>query len=265
MTYLERVARLSVEGSLRPSEWRRFDDRHRAMAAQAWSARAGQERCSAAVFAAICHGLLAVPVSLTLSSALARIVDDELRHAELCEQMARELGGALDKDELGDAERRLRPPERDAISAAISLLLVEGAVGETISTALFAATRTLTAEPRSRSALSLILRDEARHARTCWEALDLLTGEVTRDGAALSADLSHELGVVEAHSVLPALKRVEAGDLGMPEHAALGLLPPLRRVEVFYATLEQNVFPRLRRFGIDTQSVWGDRYKCATR
>ncbi len=158
------------------------------------------------------------------------------------------------------AERRLHPPGRSPASAALSLLLAEGAVGETLSAATFAAIRAGVREPRTRAALSLILRDEARHARTCWEVLAVLSSEVTGERTQLAADLSHELGVVELHSVLPALKRVETGNLGTPPRTALGILPPLKRAEVFYANLEGNVFTRLGRLGIDGPAVWAARY-----
>ncbi len=261
MSYLEKVSGLEVAPALAPPGWRRFDASDLTVAAQAWSARAVQERRSAAVFANISSGLASLPVSLGLLSALARIIVDELRHADLCRCMAVELGGTVEDDDLGSAERRLRPPGLGAPNAALSLLLIEGAVGETISAAIFAATRAVTEEPRARSALSAILRDEVRHARTCWEALTALTEEMRPDLPVLGRDLSHELGVVEIHSVLPALKRVEADDLGKPEHAALGILPPLRRVEVFYSVWEETIIPRLQKLGIDGERIWAERYR----
>ena len=260
MSYLDQVSRFETAPPLAPAGWHQYGASDLTIAARAWSARAGQERRSAAVFATISSGLASWPVSLGLLSALARIVGDELRHAELCRRMAAELGGSVEDDDLGSTERRLRPPGRAATSAALSLLLIEGAVGETISAAIFAATRALTEEPRTRSALSAVLRDEVRHARTCWEALAALTKELEPDLPTLRRELSHEMGVVEIHSVLPALRRVEAGDLGRPEHAALGILPPLRRVEVFYAAWERTIVPRLRKLGLDGEQIWAERY-----
>lgn len=260
VTYLDQVAHLQFP-SLPTGDWSRFGRADLAVAAEAWSARSIQERRSAAVFATIAAGLAALSVPLSLLAAVARIVEDEIRHAALCRQLARELGCDDENDDLDAAERRLRPPGRQAASAVLSLLLVEGAVGETISTATFAATRAGTREPRTRAALSLILRDEARHARTCWEAFATLSSEVTPERAQLATDLSHELGVVELHSILPALKRVAAGNLGTASRAALGILPPLKRAEVFYANLEGNIFARLKRLGIDGAAVWAARFQ----
>ena len=264
VTYLDQVAQLRFP-SLPAGDWSRFDRADLAVAAEAWSARSVQERCSASVFATIEAGLATLPVPLSLLAALARIVDDEIRHAALCRQLAGELGREDEDDHLAAAERRLHPPGRSPASAALSLLLAEGAVGETLSAATFAAIRAGVREPRTRAALSLILRDEARHARTCWEVLAVLSSEVTAERTQLAAELSHELGVVELHSVLPALRRVESGHLGTPARTALGILPPLKRAEVFYANLEGNVFTRLGRLGIDGPAVWAARYGARAR
>jgi hypothetical protein len=263
VTYLERVAQLQFPW-LPAGDWSRFDQVDLAVAAEAWSARAAQERCSASVFATIAAGLVTLPVPLPLLAALARIVDDQIRHAALCRQLARELGRDDADDDLAAAERRLHPPGRSPASAALSLLLAEGAVGETLSAATFAATRAAAREPRTRSALSHILRDQARHARTCWETLAVLASQAAAERTQLAADLSHELGVVEMHSVFPALKRIEAGDFGTPSTAALGILAPDKRAEVFYANLEGKVFARLQRLGIDGPAVWASRYSADT-
>lgn len=112
MSYLDKAARFEVAQALAPAGWCQFGASDLKIAAQAWSARAVQERRSAAVFATISAGLTSLPVSLGLLSALARIIVDELGHADLCRRMAVELGGTVEDDDLGSAERRLRPGGR---------------------------------------------------------------------------------------------------------------------------------------------------------
>jgi len=223
--------------------------------------RALQERRSAAVFATISAGLARLPLPPPLLGAVARIASDEITHTQICRDLASELGAAVPADELGATERRLGPAATGAPTPLAALLLVEGAVGETISTALFAATRRATSEPRSHAALTLILKDEARHARTCWAVLAELARITALDAAALEADLSRELGIVERETILPALRRVEAGDEDPPALAALGVLPPLARVEAFYSTLEGKVLGRVAALGIDGAAAWGARYR----
>jgi len=222
--------------------------------------RAAQERRSAAVFATISAALTRLPLPLSLLGAVARIANDEIGHAALCRRLATELGVAVPADDLGGTERRLALAGAGATTPLAALLLVEGAVGETLSTALFAATRRSTSDPRSRAALTLILRDETRHARTCWAAFKELARAIALDTHALEADLSCELGIVERETILPALRRVEAGDNDPPELVALGVLPPLARVEAFYSTLEGKVLPRVTALGIDGAAAWSGRY-----
>jgi hypothetical protein len=261
LSTLERIALAAGEPTLPAPTWERFGAATIAAAASVWTARAAQERRSAAVFATISGGLSRLPLPLPLLGAVARIASDELRHTELCRRVAMELGAGSFLDDLTGTERRLRMPDVDPATAVASLLLVEGAVGETISTALFAATREATVEPRSRAALSSILKDEARHARTCWAAFEVLAHAMPLDGARLAADLSRELGLVERETILPALRRVEAGDDDPLEFAAVGVLRPLRRAEVFYSALEGKVLPRVTALGIDGETAWADRYR----
>jgi hypothetical protein len=232
-----------------------------AAAGTTWSMRAIQERRSAAVFATISAGLARLPLPLPLLGAVARIASDEIVHTQVCRTLASELGADVPADDLRGTERRLGPAATGGTTPLAALLLVEGAVGETISTALFAATRRGTSEPRTRAALTLILRDEARHARTCWAVLEQLARTTPLDAAALEADLSRELGIVERETILPALRRVEAGDEDPPPLAALGVLPPLARAEVFYSTLEGKILARVAALGIDGAAAWSARYR----
>jgi len=43
--------------------------------------------------------------------------------------------------------------------------------------------------------------------------------------------------------------------------AALGVLPPLARVEVFYSALEGKVLRRVAALGIDGVAAWSARYQ----
>jgi hypothetical protein len=240
--------------------WGAEQHRTLARAGALWAMRAVQEARSAAVFATISAGLARFPLPVPLLGAVAQIASDELVHTALCRRLATELGVAVPSDDLAATERRLVPAGTGATTPLAALLLVEGAVGETISTALFAATRRSTSEPRSRAALTFILRDEARHARTCWAAFEQLGQATALDATALEADLSRELGIVERESILPALQRVAAGEDDPPELVALGVLPPLARVDAFYSTLEGKILPRVTALGIDGAAAWSGRY-----
>ena len=230
-------------------------------AARAWTLKAEEEYRSAAVFSEVLAGLLELGAPLDLLSAIGRVVQDELGHARLCTSLARTLGAPEPTLELERVQARVAThPQRS--QAAVSLLLFEGAIGETVSVALFHAGRRGAREPCTRAALSLILRDEARHARVCWEAaqevLPLCPPEMR---AALELDLTRALGAFERGLALPVLQRLEAGEAVAPALVELGVLPLELRVEQFYQSIERLALPRLTRLGFDGQKLWRDRYR----
>ena len=145
---------------------------------------------------------------------------------------------------------------------AFALLLFEGAVGETLSAMLFHASKQAAREPCSRAALAIILRDEARHGRLSWEALaTMMPGCTDEERAVLQEDLRRSFGALERGTILPVLKRLEAGVETDPDAFALGVIPPEVRVDTFYRGLERVVIPRLGRLGFDGQGAWANRYR----
>ena len=46
-----------------------------------------------------------------------------------------------------------------------------------------------------------------------------------------------------------------------PKLPDLAILPPERRVEVFYRTIEGTFKPRLARLHIDVERAWKERYR----
>jgi hypothetical protein len=232
-----------------------------AFAARAWTMKAEEEHFSAAIFADALSYLVDAEVPLDLLGGLHRVVGDELRHVELCLDLARRFEAPtptarhLPRHQVPSA-----PDERRARGR--SILLVEGAIGETLSSALFATGRRVAEEPCIRAALGLILRDEVLHARFFWEALAALEpGE--RDKEALHREASAALGMIETTQVLPVLRRLEQGARFEPAWAALGVIPPEERVETYYQAIEGRVIPRLDRLGLDGATAWDKRYAAA--
>jgi hypothetical protein len=96
-------------------------------------------------------------------------------------------------------------------------------MGETISSALFAAGRRAAEEPCARAALGQILRDEAMHAHRFWALLDAL-GDA-HDKGQLHAVAARALGAIERTQIVPVLQRLARGAPFDPAWAALGVLP----------------------------------------
>jgi hypothetical protein len=241
-----------------------FTSEQVAFAARAWTMRAEEEHHSAAIFSDLLSLVVDADVPLDLLAHVTRIIGDELRHTELCAELARRFGATPPRSR---ALPRGRPPMQatERRTRGFEILLIEGAIGETLSSALFNAGRHVAEEPCTKAALSLILRDEVLHARSFWEAL----GTVKSDWG--PADLEHlhdyarrALGALEKRMVLPALQRLERGEPFDAAWGALGVLPPERRADAFYSGIERRVVPRLDDLGLDGDSAWKNRYLIAS-
>jgi hypothetical protein len=230
-------------------------------AAKAWTMRAEEEFRSLSVFAEITTALIDAALSLDLLDALEGVVQDELRHTQICTDMAHRLRGPPPAATLEPVRARTKAAAPTRRDQAESMLLVEGAVGETISAALFKAGACGTTEPCSRAALTFILKDESRHAAICWEALNIVKSEWTQATFdRLQGDVARCFGTLERCMIVPALKRIAAKEDVSPTRIALGVLPPVRRVESFYKSVEHSVLPRLAALGFDGDRAWEQRY-----
>lgn len=238
-----------------------FTDEQIGFAARAWTMRAQEEHQSATIFAEALSLLVDAESSIDVLAVLTQIIADELRHSEMCTDLARRF-------DAGSPRRTALPRAEEALTVdgryrrGVRILLVEGAIGETISSALFNAGRNSAEEPCTKQALSRILRDEVLHARLFWEMLSTMrgafdAGEMER----LQQDVTRALGAIERVQMLPTLKRLERNEPFDPAWAALGVLPPERRVDAFYGSLERRVRPSLTRLGLDGDRAWERRYR----
>jgi hypothetical protein len=152
----------------------------------------------------------------------------------------------------------------DALTRTAALLLVEVAMGETISMYMFRACRRAAVEPLTRAALGHIVADEVRHQRLGWTGLGALWPALPES---LRADLQREaargLAGCEKQTARPAMVWLQKGHPFDDAYAALGVLHPEVRVEAFYAAVERLVIPRLTRIGLDGPLAWERRYRSA--
>ena len=143
-----------------------------------------------------------------------------------------------------------------------ALLLVEAAMGETVSTMLFRAGRRATTEPLTHAALSAILSDEVRHQRSGWTGMVALWSSLSeQQREALQIEATQGFAALERQVAVPALRRLDAGEPFDPAFAALGVLKPEARVDAFYHAIERLVVPRLSALGLDGARAWSERYR----
>lgn len=158
----------------------------------------------------------------------AAAVRDEVRHARLCALVGAQVGARKPVYDSGPVRARLaRLP--DPRVRTMALLLVEVAIGETISMCLFRAGRRSAREPLTRSALTAILRDEVRHQRLGWTGLEVLLSRLEPSlRVAAQREAASGLASCERNTALPAMRWLEQRRPFDPAYAALGVLHPER-------------------------------------
>ena len=223
--------------------------------------RAAEELRSALIFRALARAARDAGMVEPWPTRFHATVRDELRHARLCASVGARLGAAAPTYDARPVRARLaRLPDPRLRAAA--LLLVEVAMGETISMYLFRAGRRATIEPLARAALGAILGDEVRHQRLGWTGFAALWATLTPPlREAVQREAARGLAACEQQTALPAMRWLRKKLPFDPAFAALGVLNPEARVEAFYLAVERLVVPRLTRAGLDGPLAWKNRYR----
>ncbi len=230
-----------------------FTAEQRAFAASAWPMRAAEELRSALIYRALAAASRsALPA---FAERFAAVMWEEIGHVRLCAAVGARLGAAAPVYDTAPVRDRLAATTEPR-ARTIALAVSEVAIGETISMTMFREGRRSTTEPLSLASIESILADEARHHQLGWDALTALgpSEDMQREAA-------HALRWSEQQIAVPALRFLEAGKPFDPAWAALGVIAPEKRVEAFYAGVEQLVIPRLDRLGLDGARAWADRYR----
>lgn len=172
-----------------------------------------------------------------------RIVQDELDHAELSAEVAREAGAEV-APAIVQEDLLLKAPAGPLEERTLFATLEVFCLGETVAVPLFTELRRACSVPVARRALDRILRDEVRHRQFGWDLLDYLLE--TRPAL-------RETG----RRILPLLltglsKRYGSSTsaLVLPEERAWGLMAPASYREILETTLEREYEPRFRERGL---------------
>jgi len=232
-----------------------------AFAAAAWPMRAAEELRSALIFRALTRAAGAAKVPEPWTTRFAAMVGDEIGHARLCAEVGSRLGSERPRYDAGPVRARLAALP-DPTGRTTAILLIEAAMGETISMALLRAGRRAATEPLTRATLTAILTDEVRHQRNGWTGMTTLWPSLSgRQREALQLEATNGFAAFERQVAVPALRRLEAGESFDPAFAALGVIAPEARVDAFYSAVEHLVVPRLTALGLDGARAWSGRYR----
>ncbi|MFT6398035.1 MAG: hypothetical protein ACJAYU_002790 [Bradymonadia bacterium] len=229
------------------------------IARENWRTRMAHEHESAAVFASLLPQFMEANLPIELKTSINRMALDELFHAELCSRVV-EL---LDGEPIAEIEPTLEPLPRheDAtrLEAALRNALFACALSETISMALLTAERERCREPFIAEVLKQLTADEVAHGKIGWT---VLAYGLPRLEAAARQRTDKYLLIAFAHierCMLDAMPLGGAPEAIMRDAEALGVTDGVKARELFYATMEQVIVPRLGELGLNAEYAWKNR------
>jgi hypothetical protein len=208
-----------------------------------WRRRVAAEYGSAGITAQVLTWGIQAGLPAPLLHTAARIVRDELDHAELSHGVVQALGG--DGTAVDLATEDLAFTADDGLLGNLARTVARSfCIGETLAVPYFAEMRRRAGHPAVLAALDRILADEAAHRAFGWDALDAILGI----DPAVAPWLSERL---------PRLKGTFAGYAAPPDAPALtederacGLLEHAEYAALFARTWAEDVAPRFARRGI---------------
>jgi hypothetical protein len=212
-----------------------------------WTQSAFSEYASAAAFAHIASGLLAIGAPIDLTAAAGDFVVDELVHAELSAKVAMALGGGVPLEV--DLGRLVRPPQQAAPLLRVAEAIVRtSCVGESLTVAILRASRDAARPSVLGEVIERIARDEAEHAELGWTFLDWADARLSE------GDRAH-LGRVASAAVESFTPLFSDA---CSRHDALGVLSCATFDPLFETALARRVVTPLAERGIEvTRSAQG--------
>ena len=208
-----------------------------------WSRRVAAEYTSAAVAAQALAWGVAVGLPSVLLRRAARIVTDEVEHAELSHGALVALGGQEEPVDLG-LSRLLVPPREGALADLLCLVVRDFCLGETLAVPYFAEMRREARHEAVLPVLERVLADEAAHRAFGWDALDALIALDPSVPAWVASRLAGWLEGFRGYSDPP-----DAPPL-TPEERGAGLLDNATYGALFIRTLRADIAPRFASRGV---------------
>jgi hypothetical protein len=211
---------------------------------EAWAFRARVEHDAALRFTRLVGAISEFDPDSPAIALMRRAATDEERHARLCTELSAAYGQSV--------EATLLPPPVDIAPAQLGRrqavlyeVVAACCITETESVATLATLLVERAEPRVRTVLHEIARDEVVHGRMGWAHLAREATQV--DVSFLSAWIPVMFsGTVDDDLFAEPVPEAETEEL-----LRHGVLPHSQKREVFVRTLLDVVLPGLETFGVD--------------
>lgn len=260
-----------VDGPRRPPPWHRLDPSSvpeplRERVRRAWAVRAESEYRSMVVFGELIARLPEAGVSLEVSCAASRLLQDEARHTELCATVAERFGGyrdvVLDPTQLRLDDGSL-PAHLFVARWTASMLCV----GETASVGLLAVLRDGARDACVAEVVDTLLRDEVLHDRFGWALARVVFPRLTDDEREwLGAELAFALGHYERmHAgAAPADDADIAREAPPPSPddvaaLAVGVASRAQFGPAFYRRVDAVILPSFAALGVPAYEAWALR------
>lgn len=194
--------------------------------------------------------LARIGAPLDLVGAFGKVVEDEIRHADLVAEVLEGLGAPANIPELPLPPKPETIVGAQAIEEVLAGLASFFCVGEELSGHIFKGALEVASEPRMRHLTSEIFIDEATHGAFGFEAAKELVRLVdAKAKARVAARIEQAIKAFEQRLGGP-LQNATPLDETDRALARLGLLPKEALLGIFYERLESHVLPRLEDAGL---------------
>jgi hypothetical protein len=223
---------------------RGYDAQTLAWARESWELRTLDEYRSQVGFTEFLLELTELGCAFDTLTAAVRVVRDEARHVELCRRLVNALGGS---DVIPGEPSWVRSDQTESLRVRVLQTLTGSlCIGETLSTALLAATRDVTVDALTKEVVTALTRDESFHSQLGWTLLEQLwpvanAKEKRRVVRRIKLDLQSAEETV--------FENCDADDTGDPRNP-FGHLKNAERLEVYERSLERDVLRRFHKLGI---------------
>lgn len=221
-----------------------------------WKKRMADEYTSTTVFSALVAQLVEANATLDASTVMLEMAQDELRHAEICGQVVRALGG-VPRCTRDTTVRPIALHEGCSVEERALRNVLVTALSETYSCSFFVASLDTMSDPYLRAVTRELLSDEVLHGRFGFYYLQAWSDWLARRPE-VRASLSRYLRLVFATCEREFVREPTGRPRGADDDA-LGLVTSAAAREIFEATMEHAIAPALERFGLDGTRAWRTR------
>ena len=210
-----------------------------------WLLQAATEERVASSFACVERSLRALDADPALVALAARAVDDEHRHAALCEDVAGRLVGRVVGPHATLPTQRPRHPSAPEGLRHVLWVVGQCCLNETFASAYLSVAQEGATTPMISGALRELLSDEVDHARLGWAFMQSLAPELKR-------------GLGDWLVPLTLCNLREWRHISLPDDerlAAHGIPPRYAAQRALSDALVGVVIPGFRHVGLDTRAL----------